>query len=332
MRILALLSIGFFFAGACRHIPDFSPLDCTLDHTTPAYNLDTLFTPIEPCGAVTQYVNPDRYAFYDACFNPNNNSQIAFIRHDLSTFPWTIELCTFDFCTNEFKVLTDRCFISPDWSTKNWITFRGKDKQIWIIKSNSDSLTQLTFDARNHGTPRWETNGQKILFWEDNMPLNHHVIIDLSGKRLDTIPGLISPSCDWDGEKIITHRGQNNNQFIFLTNYSNLSSTIIDSVYLNPTTYDSSLYTIDLCSVNKTVYWTFPRQINATSFNGRRHAIAKTINNNWYGRVSVSGDGTKLLVERTDRRRTDFCVIEEHNRLYLMEADGSNERRIVFPE
>jgi len=60
--------------------------------------------------------------------------------------------------------------------------------------------------------------------------------------------------------------------------------------------------------------------------------VAKTINNNWYGRVSVSGDGSKLVVERTDRRSPASCVVEERYRLYLMESDGCHERRIVFPE
>jgi len=104
------------------------------------------------------------------------------------------------------------------------------------------------------------------------------------------------------------------------------------SVPIPSSTYDSTVVSLGFYSASNLVYWTFPRQINATDFSGHRYQLTKTTNNNWYGKVCVSGDGTKLLVERTDRRRTDLCTVEKHFRIYLLESDGSKERRIIFPE
>jgi hypothetical protein len=323
-----LLGIICFFA--CQPTAEPSTQDCTSDYTTPAYNLDTFF-PISPCLNSTQYVTPERYAYYDACFNPLNNNQIAFLRHDQSLIPFKIELCTFDFCTGVLAVLTDKCFLSPDWSTKGWIAFRGKDKQIWAIKSNGDSLTQLTFNGQNHNTPRWDTNGEYLMFWEDNTYFNH-VIINLEAGRIDTVQGLLSSLFDWDGAKV-TYRRSENGQIDYLNvyDYTNQTSIRIETIFRNGTTAFTPNF-VAIAPDKGSVYWTNLHEVNETDYFGHRNLIAKMTNANWYGRVSVSGDGAKLLVERTDRRRPEVCLIEERFHLYLMDSDGSNERKIIFPE
>ncbi|MEZ4939960.1 MAG: hypothetical protein R3D58_03770 [Saprospiraceae bacterium] len=337
MRLLLPFLFGICLFFACKDSPEpFNP-DCTFDYTAPAYNLDTLFPYLDPCGVLTDYTMPERYGYYDACFNPLNNNQIAFVRHDYSTFPVTIELCTFDFCTGNLKVLTNVCFLSPDWGAADWIAFRGKDKQIWMIKPNGDSLTQMTFTNSNHASPQWDDKGEKILFYETFPQYFNHIVMNIEGQRLDTIVGLNTPAVNWDGFNIVTSNRPSSSTIY--TNYIYLRNSVgdilktLETIPVPPdNSLDSTVYSLDIYSNNDLIYWSFPRQINVTNFSGQRGLVAKLTNANWYGRVSVSGDGTKLIVERTDRKRPDQCVVEERFRLYLMEADGSGERRIVFPE
>jgi len=325
---LFLLAAGLLFA--CKDTPEPSAPDCTLAYTEPASLLDTFF-PISPCLLSTQYVRPERYHYQDACFNPLNSNQIAFMRLDQSVIPVRFELCTFDFCTGDLKVFTDKCFSGPDWSAKGWIAFRGKNKQIWIIKSDGDSLIQLTTNPLNHVTPRWNAAGEHLMFWEDN-PYNNHVITNTNAERKDTIQNLFGSTFDWDGQKIIVTRSENGLEYyVNLFDYPELNSNRIETIPLNGTT-DYIPYFVDINPTKNAVFWSNLYEINETDFSGHRRLVSRMTSANWYGRVSVSGDGQKLIVERTDRRRPEVCVIEERFRLYLMESDGTGERRIVFPE
>ena len=81
MRLLLAFLFGIWLFFACKDSPEpFNP-DCTFDYTIPAYNLDTLFPYIDPCGAVTDYTMPERYGYYDArwskVFKKINKPQFA---------------------------------------------------------------------------------------------------------------------------------------------------------------------------------------------------------------------------------------------------------------
>ncbi|MCB0853106.1 MAG: hypothetical protein KDD63_12855, partial [Bacteroidetes bacterium] len=137
--------------------------DCTFNISIPATQNDSLF-PLEPCGSITEYTLPPNYNYLDGCFNPRNSNQIAFIRWNTQSIPFVFELCSYDFCKDKLVVLTDKAFSRPDWSVKGWIVFKGPGSQIWKIKSNGDSLTQLTMvPNENFNRPTWNNSGTKFL-------------------------------------------------------------------------------------------------------------------------------------------------------------------------
>lgn len=77
----------------------------------------------------------------------------------------------------EISHYTDGVF-SPDGE---WIVFSWM-KQIWKMKINGDSLTQLTFSGENF-YPRWSPDGRKIVF---HAPLGDSAGIWLIGKEGDS--------------------------------------------------------------------------------------------------------------------------------------------------
>jgi hypothetical protein len=325
----------FVFAiifSACNENEDMTPMstDCTNNYTTPANNLDSNnFAP--PCPAIS-YERPGRYEYYEGCFNPLSNNQIAFVRADKITLPIKLELCTFNFCTGELKVLTDKCRGLPSWGAKNRIAFWGPGSQIWMIKPDGDSLTQLTNNGFKHTYSKWNPEGNLLMYWENN-PFFNHVISDLKGLRLDTIESIVSPTFDWDGESLYYTNAKSGTGYNFVIEKYNIYTGItskIDTFFRDSPLIIPNAISFDIN--RKKIFWTSTFEFAETDMDGNRRLLSKMPNDNWYYHLDVSGDGTKIIVERIDRKNPQPCVVEELNRLYLIDSDGKNERLIVFPE
>ncbi len=336
MKSPTLLTFVFaiIFSG-CNENEDLptASTDCTNNYTTPANNLDSNnFAP--PCPIIS-YERPGRYEYYEGCFNPLNNNQIAFVRVDKITLPFKLELCTFDFCTGELKVLTDKCRGLPSWGAKNRIAFWGPGSQIWMIKPDGDSLTQLTNNGLKHTYSKWNPEGNLLMYWEGNPnPYLNTVISNLEGERIDTVENIGSSVFDWDGKSYYKITGKNGIGYdLVIEKYqlSNLDYLLIDTFLSNETTLNiPNIISVD--PNQQLVYWTSTKELAVTDQNRKRRTISKMPNDNWYYHLDVSGDGTTIIVERIDRKNPQPCVVEELNRLYLIDADGKNERLIVFPE
>lgn len=116
-------------------------------------------------------VSPERfpledYYYNEPVLNPNNSFEIAFIRDagNSNQTGWNTELCVYNFCSNETKVLTDLVGYDIDWSVKDWIIFTGNDYQLYKIKSNGDSLIKLTNTGTWNDMAKWNPDGTKYLY------------------------------------------------------------------------------------------------------------------------------------------------------------------------
>jgi hypothetical protein len=142
-----------------------------------------------------QYVHTDKYEYLHLCINPNNPYEIAFVRRENKGFPITTgELYTYNFCNNIIKLLATNAFYDLDWSVKNWIVFTGKDYQLWKIKSNGDSLIQLTNSGTNNAA-KWSPDGT-IYIWNGNKIANEKGIV------LQTLP-VSAETYAWKNNEIV---------------------------------------------------------------------------------------------------------------------------------
>ena len=107
--------------------------------TKPAVNLDTMYPITCP---FENYIHPEHYQYSFPSFNPNDPDEIAFRHWDTESFK--LELCTFNFCSGELKVIADNAIEDIDWGKSGWIVFEGTDLQIWKVKPNGEGLTRLT--------------------------------------------------------------------------------------------------------------------------------------------------------------------------------------------
>ncbi|MGM0480112.1 MAG: TolB family protein [Bacteroidota bacterium] len=167
------------------------------------------------CVVGPEYLNLEEYVYSDPILNPNNAFEFAFIRDEGNSNQspgWNSELCTYNFCSNEMNILTDVVGYDIDWSAKNWILFTGKDYELYKIKSNGDSLTQLTNTGTWNDNAKWNPDGTKYLYFDADAI--RHKICDEEGNLIKDFSNNMA-EFDWlNDEKIIFSRSSGSELFI----------------------------------------------------------------------------------------------------------------------
>jgi len=162
------------------------------------------------------------------CLNPLNENEFAYIRQLNSN----IELCVYNRSSKSnisiLQLKNKKYEGIPAsyvrWSKKNWLLFEDLYNNIFKIKPNGDSLTQLTF-SRSDFNPEWNNKG--TLFCTEHLTFDKKyitIIRDEKGDALDTIQygniQTISGIPSW-----------NNDRYIFGSNYDGF--LLIDYMFKN---------------------------------------------------------------------------------------------------
>jgi hypothetical protein len=132
------------------------------------------------------YINDLPY-YSSPCFNPNNEEEIIYLGADgLDTF----KLYKLNLKTNErSEILEGLIYPIPRWSVKDWIIFSKSDFNVYKIKSNGDSLTQLT-DSGNCFGPVWNKEGNSFIYHEGFTTPTRGIVCEEDGLVIDTIIGV----------------------------------------------------------------------------------------------------------------------------------------------
>ena len=299
-------------------------VDCNFNFTEPAINEDTFFTMGCPVMFRTIFLN--KYNYSDPVFNPNNKDEIAYIREDMEIGTgWNNELWVFNFCTGETRYLTDKIGYDPCWSVKNWIIFTGKNYQIWKIKSNGDSLTQLTNQSGFNNHPKWNDEGDKFIFRADgNKSL--FLIADESGINIDTLP-VFAGRWNWHKNYILYARSWQGKEVYGIYNLDSKEFSFVGDAPNNRMVGDLNF----IESKNSILY--NEKVVGYTNIDTKEEVILlKDAANRSYGRMDLSDDDQTIILTRTYMNKLSECEMETETSLYLIDIDGKNERRINIPE
>jgi hypothetical protein len=269
------------------------------------------------------HIYPEKYCYWYPCANPKNDYEFCYCRRNTQTQSLdNMDLYTFNFCTGEITFLAQNVCGWPDWSVKNWIIFTGTDRNLWKIKNNGDSLTQLT-NTGNDYSAKWSPNGE-LYFWNSTKVANEN----------------------GDEKFTVSHCGS------FLGWYDN--STILN-VYLS-SSYISKINISNNEAENYAPthgysYNTFIR--NSNEFLGATDSIVKykknlifNVSNNTIKFLNPSFNpqsfltnlhskiGNKILLQQNlrDTMTGDPTLINFRSHIAIMDLDGKNERQVLIPE
>lgn len=92
-------------------------------------------------------------------FNPANPYEIAFMERWGGT-----RIYKFSFITGLKTLIHNGGYYSTDWSSKGWIIFTNGDLQLWKVKENGDSLTQLTNNGDFNNQAKWSPDGTRFAY------------------------------------------------------------------------------------------------------------------------------------------------------------------------
>ncbi|GAB2947645.1 hypothetical protein GCM10027048_10770 [Hymenobacter coalescens] len=97
-------------------------------------------------------------------YNPRDAHEIAYLMDTVSLpgpGPRLRNLWTHDLRTGRGRRLVNDVVSGPDWSRRGWLLLVRSGGQVWKVKSNGDSLTQLTSQGY-HYSPSWNPAGTEF--------------------------------------------------------------------------------------------------------------------------------------------------------------------------
>ncbi len=251
----------------------------------------------------------------EASWSPCGDS-IVFVHGDTTYISNGIQVM--DTATRTRKLILPAngvAYYDPRWSPKgDWIVFNML-AQIFKIKTNGDSLTQLTFTGRNF-FPNWSPDGNKIIHDRtDPIDSAGAWIMNADGSNHRLVARGRSPSWSPDGSKIL---------------YVGLGHQI----YIADTTGSGETQLTTLSGGTGTIYPSFSPQGDRIVF---QFQLFGERPDTWV----MNSDGTNVTRLTTDGGYAPFWspdgskiiytnTCQYNGYLWIMNPDGSNKKQISF--
>lgn len=270
----------------------------------------------------------DKYVYKYPCSNPNNDYEFCYLRREVGVqFEDDMDLYKFDFCTGNATLITKHVAYGIDWGAKNWIIFTGINRELWKIKADGDSLTQLTFLSPYPNKAKWSKDGTKFIY-------NGLKIADENGKFLFNLP-FQATSCAWkNNEEIICMDEKAKQVDIYVQNIKTLSRNNLTSIACNGGGgYIQSFF-------NNNAYIWVENQDNSGT---RKHykynidtkdttLIFSTTQSLDYNLGGSIGERFITQLSLTDTMTGTPILLNYRSHLAIMNIDGTNKRQVMIPE
>lgn len=122
-------------------------------------------------------------------FNPNDANEFLYIKNEEEDGPYINKL---NFCSGNSAVIAHTYpgigIITARWGGADWITYGSISSSLFIVKSNGDSLSQLS-SLRPLTNFFWINNGDAITaYWRKSTYDYCNIVMKPNGEILDTLP------------------------------------------------------------------------------------------------------------------------------------------------
>jgi hypothetical protein len=161
----------------------------TKEYEQVIFKLSFPYCPIPVVNTITNDI-----IIHEPLINPSNPFEFLFLRRSKGGSPYHNELCIYNFCENNLRILYESVAFHVDWSVTGWIIFTGHDGQLRRIKSDGSDLTQLTYSGSNDRS-RWSPDGSKYLYADGSFNPSQKRISYMDGSLYKTLD---FPMTTWD--------------------------------------------------------------------------------------------------------------------------------------
>ena len=327
MKTLVLLGISttlaMGFAGCSKSTTD--------EAACPGCDCPSL--PILPPGTGPHQTGASLAYTYPS-FNPKNSRELVYYKESVNSAASGLYTANLDTRQERLIWAGTGIFLQVHWSSTGWLAF-SRYGQVWKLKATGDSLTQLTFGGQ-HYQPQWSPDGQRLVCQETDSPGAPLVVLDKNGRRLRQLSGYPTQYCQgWspDGTKLLVAYGDYGQGGYGLGVYD-LASNQVTLVAVSEVVGSSfgllngAVWLPD----SRNAIWCSGKGVFTTDTNtGTTRQLHPGCETRVYLTPDLSADGRTLVVRRVDNKsvENDTGVYSESN-LWLMNVDGSNERKLTF--
>ena len=329
MKPIYILFLFFGLLTSCNK-KIIVPLDCDCTTNYTAKSLDTFPAIYDTCNYMPDINFHLKYGYTHAQFNPKNGNQIAYMRPQRIPMSYDNELWTFDFCTGEKKMLTNKILSPFDWSANGWLLYMDWDKQLYKIKSNGDSLTQLTFSGIYNTKPSWNPDGTAFYFVKEEPGIRRSYLAKPNGEIYKDLGREIigRSAVHWDMEDyLLVHKDKQISLFEIKTLNNELFDTL-QNLFIDITG------PLHYLKNRNGILWTSGYKMGIIELDTKQED--RFFETPWDGSnnivIDVSSDEKTVLISRVNRLKTGQCERQVEEALYFIDIDGKNERRILIPE
>jgi len=241
-------------------------------------------------------------------FNPNNENEFLFEEGGI--------IYKYNQATQSKETIYAGAIIFlPKWGKNNWVLLNLPDQNIWKIKSNGDSLTQLTSTSNNF-YPEWNKAGDRIIFY--NTALQKSILLDEHGIPLDTLALPIGAISTWQHPS-------------FVANVAGTVSYFDPNTLAEQTVYNFNDFETKTGAlwVGNDIYYANDEGIFKVNIFTQVPVLIKlSCNARKYFYPSLAMSGTKIIWQRLDKRLLDAETVLLKSELVVMELDGSGEEAL----
>lgn len=269
--------------------------------------------------------------------SPINSDNLLYLRKNQDTR--LLELYRHTISTGESVFIRDHV-ANARWSSKDWICFEDvRNRQLYKMKSNGDSLTQLTFEDRNWN-PEWHPDGTKLIFLKDKVSPRaiFRIIMDEQGVVLDTLPIIghqETNQVSWspDGKKIAVHYFSLSEEAAILAYYKYPEKTF-HQVTFNVTELETGwMDGFDWGHDSRSIYFSnYLGILKLDIQSGQISRIRPDCQNRYYTFVFTADDGSYLLGSSVNLTIVPPDTLYQELHIEQMPLDGSSLKRIDLGE
>ena len=288
---------------------------------------DTMYDVYKPTGFTNgqTYTKQDSTQFVYGSINPNNADEVVYYggKHP----NWYMYV--YNLATKQRTKISDH---SPThnikWHKSGWICYATTDNNIYMVKPNGDSLTQLT-NTGDCFTPEWNSTGEKIIcFKAFNNTGNYIINKDGSGIEVVLTGGKgIAQPCSWSpNDSIIISSPSNDIRCInyFTGEEKNAPNQMSGKVGSNGECWMNNGKEIVWCPDNQPAILDFQT--------GASRELLPTCEKMIYGYPSVTVDGRYALFNLNIGGYVGYNLTQTKRRLSRIDLTTNTETILELPE